>query len=38
MQGKLGPPILVGQARKPIFNSPTPLLVDDNLSIKEKLG
>ena len=33
-----GPPILVGQARKTDFNSPTPLLVDYNVTIKENLG
>ena len=32
---RLAWPILVRQARKPGFNSPTPLLVDDYLSIKE---
>ena len=35
MQGWLSPPILVGQLRRLIFNSPTPLFVYDNLSIKK---
>ena len=35
MQVQLGPPILVEQARKMDFNSPTPLLVDYNVTIKK---
>ena len=35
MEGYLSPPILVGQARKRVLNSPTPFLVDDNLSIEK---
>ena len=35
MQDQLGPPILVGRARKTVFNSPTPLLTDDNVSVKK---
>jgi hypothetical protein len=31
----LGSPILVGQARKLVFNSPTPIFVHGNLSIKK---
>ena len=34
MQGQLGSPNLVGQARKPIFNSLTQLFMYDILSIK----
>ena len=30
-------PILVGQARKPVFNRPTSLFVYDNLSISKNL-
>lgn len=28
------PPVLVGQARKPVFNSLTPVLMNDHSSIK----
>ena len=31
----LGPPILVRQARKPVFDSPTPLFAYGKLSIKK---
>ena len=37
MQGYLGPPILVGQPRKPVFNNLTPLFVHGKLSIKKTL-
>ena len=35
MQSQLDPPILIGQASKPGFNSPTPFLVYGNLDIKK---
>ena len=36
MQSQLGPPILIGLAKNPIFYSLTPLFVYGNLSIKRK--
>ena len=38
MQGKHGPPILVGQARKLVSNSSTPLFVSDNSNKKKNVG
>jgi hypothetical protein len=35
MQGYLGPPIVVGQPRKPIFDNLTPLYVYCTLSVKK---
>lgn len=35
MQGYFGPPILLGQTRKLVFNNPTPLFVRNNLNIKK---
>ena len=34
-EGYLGPPIMVGQAKNPVFNSLTPLFKYDNLTIKK---
>ena len=34
-EGYLGPPIMVGQAKNPVFNSPTPLFKYDILTIKK---